>query len=411
MHDLRLNTDFSSVKDTNSNLQTVCELSTDPEGVNKLDAVITESKLSKNIHMNHENINKNMKLIEKFSHELAITQCEQQDHFRKISKQDLAINQLIHHSEAIQSEQGKNNQQISEQYFLLKSMDNKKLTALVLLDLSKAFDSVDHSILLKKLSNIGVSDEALNWFKSYITDRKQFVRIGSSVSEVLPITHGVPQGAILSPLLFCIYINDLSRVPQASELESFVDDSKIFMSFPIEDIASAKTKIEEDLKLVATWFFENKLFLNPEKTKLLLIGTRQLLGKLLEETTITFLGEEITPTTNAKDLGLTLDSYLTYDYHIKNVVSSCMAKLCQINRVQDSFDRDSLRLIINALVMSKLYYCSTVLSNTSATNIEKLRAVQNFACRILTNTGRYDHVTPALRAIRWLPVEEHIERH
>ena len=114
------------------------------------------------------------------------------------------------------------------------------------------------------------------------------------------------------------------------------------MSFPIEDIASAKTKIEEDLKLVATWFFENKLLINPEKTKLLLIGTRQLLGKLLEETTITFLGEEITPTTNAKDLGLTLDSYLTYDYHFKNVVSSCMAKLCQINRVKDSFYRDSL---------------------------------------------------------------------
>ena len=203
--------------------------------------------------------------------------------------------------------------------------------------------------------------------------------------------------------------NDLSRVPQASELESFVDDSKIFMSFPIEDIASAKTKIEEDLKLVAAWFFENKLLINPEKTKLLLIGTRQLLGKLLEETTITFLGEVITPTTNAKDLGLTLDSYLTYDYHIKNVVSSCMAKLCQINRVKDSFDRDSLRLIINALVMNKLYYCSTVWSNTSATNIKKLRAVQNFACRILTNTGRYDHVTPALRAIRWLPVEEHLK--
>ncbi|CAB3979205.1 Hypothetical predicted protein [Paramuricea clavata] len=186
--------------------------------------------------------------------------------------------------------------------FLLKSMDNKKLTALVLLDLSKAFDSVDHSILLKKLSNIGVSGEALNWFESYISDRKQFVR------------------------------SSTKQVPQASELESFVDDSKIFMSFPIEDIASAKTKIEEELKLVATWFFENKLLINPEKTKFLLIGTRQLLGKLLEETRITFLGEEITPITNAKDLGLTLDSYLTYDYHIKNVVS-CMAKLCQVNRV------------------------------------------------------------------------------
>ena len=196
----------------------------------------------------------------------------------------------------------------------------------------------------------------------------------------------MPQGAILSPLLFCIYINDLPKVPQASELESFVDNSKIFLSFPIEDFASAKTKIEEDLKLVATWFFENKLLVNPEKTKLLLIGTRQLLGNLLEDMTITFLGEVITPVTNAKDLGVTLDSYLTYDYHIKNVVSSCMAKLCQINRVKDCFDSDTLCLIINALVMSKLYYCSAVWSNTSATNVKKLRTVQNFACRILTNT-------------------------
>ena len=95
---------------------------------------------------------------------------------------------------------------------------------------------------------------------------------------VLLINHGVPQGAILSPLLFRIYINDLSGVPQSSELESYVDDSKIFMSLPIEDIASAKRMIEEDLRLVATWFFENKLLINPEKTKLLFIGTRQLLG-------------------------------------------------------------------------------------------------------------------------------------
>ena len=123
------------------------------------------------------------------------------------------------------------------------------------------------------------------------------------------------------------------------------------MSFPIEDIASAKTKIEEGLKLVATWFFENKLLINPEKTKPLLIGTRQLFGKLLEEMTITFLGEEITPTTNAKNLGLTPDSHLTYDYHIKIVVSSCMAKLCQINREKDSFQGDTLPFVINALVL------------------------------------------------------------
>ena len=98
---------------------------------------------------------------------------------------------------------------------------------------SEAFDSVDHSLLLKKLNNIGVSEEALNWFESYISNRKQFVRIGSSESNFVTI--------------IVLYINDLPKVPQASDLESFVDDSKIFMSFPLKDFASAKTKIEEDL--------------------------------------------------------------------------------------------------------------------------------------------------------------------
>ena len=100
--------------------------------------------------------------------------------------------------------------------------------------------------------------------------------------------------------LYTLYINDLSRVPQASELESLVDDSKIFMSFPIEDIASAKTKIEEDLKLVAAWFFENKLLINPGKTKLLLIGTRQLLVSSLRRRQLHFLEKRLHQPSNHK---------------------------------------------------------------------------------------------------------------
>ena len=293
--------------------------------------------------------------------------------------------------------------------FLLNAMDNKKLTALVLLDLSKAFDSIDHIILLRKLRRIGVSDQALRWFRSYLSDRKQFVRIGSATSETLPITHGVPQGAILSPLLFCIYINDLPSVPQALNLESFVDDSKVFMSFHIDDITNAKKKIEEDLHLVATWCFQNSLLINPEKTKFLLIGTRQLLGKVPDVITLSFLGEEIIPVSSAKDLGMSLDNNLTYDHHIRNLVSSSMSKLCQINRVRHNFDSNTLRAIVAALVMSKLYYCSTVWSNTSTTNINKLQAVQNFAVRIITNTRKYDHITPVLSSIGWLPVKKHLE--
>ncbi|CAB3981754.1 Hypothetical predicted protein [Paramuricea clavata] len=291
---------------------------------------------------------------------------------------------------------------------ILKAMDNKKLTALVLLDLSKAFDSVNHNILLQKLERIGASKPSLRWFGSYLNGRSQVVRIGSTSSSPLNLTHGVPQGAILSPLLFCIYMNDLPLSPRSSSLESYVDDSKVFLSFPIKDTTSTKANLEEDLCLVAKWCSTNHLLINPEKTKFLLIGTPQLLKKLPSSMTLSFLGKDIIPVFSAKDLGVTLDSHLSYNEHIKNLVSSCTAKLCQINRVKDSFDKETLKLIISSLVISKLFYCSSTWSNTSSTNISKLQAVQNFACRIITNTRKFDHITPALRQISWLPVKEQL---
>ena len=120
------------------------------------------------------------------------------------------------------------------------------------------------------------------------------------------------------------------------------------------------------------------------------------------------MGKEITPVSTAKDLRIILDNNLTYDQHIHQLTSLCMTKLCQINRVKNSFDRDTLRTIISALVLSKLFYCSTVWSNTTATNIKNLQAVQNFVFRIITKTKKFEHITPALCKIKWLPVNEHL---
>ena len=212
--------------------------------------------------------------------------------------------------------------------FLLDAMDNKRLSALILLDLSKAFNSISHSILLQKLSLVA-ADKTTKWFESYLTDRTQVVRIGTSTSTPLPITHGVPQGAILSPLLFCIYISDLPLAPQVCDLESYVDDSKIFLSsFPVKDAESAERVLEEDLRRVAAWCCKNQLLINPEKTKFLMVGTQQLLRRLPSEISISFLGKEITPVSSAKDLGIILDINLTYDQHIHQLSSSCMTKLC-----------------------------------------------------------------------------------
>ena len=172
---------------------------------------------------------------------------------------------------------------------VLEAMDKKQITALVLLDLTKAFDSNDHARLLRKLSTVGASPLTVNWFKSYISSRYQYVRIGSTYSDTLPITHGVPQGAILSPLLFCIYLNDLPLAPSSCNLESYIDDSKLFLFFPLSELDVAIGKLEQDLLSVAQWCCENQLLINPDKTKLLFLGTRQLLNKLPQNLSMSFL--------------------------------------------------------------------------------------------------------------------------
>ena len=118
------------------------------------------------------------------------------------------------------------------------------------------------------------------------------------------------------------------------------------------------------------------------------------------------LGKTIKPISSAKDVGVIFDAHLTYDFHITKLMSSCMSKLCQINRVKDSFNSDTLTLVIVTLIISRLLYCSCVWSNTSSSNLKKIQAVQNFACRIITNIRKFNHVTPSLRQLNLLPIEQ-----
>ena len=161
----------------------------------------------------------------------------------------------------------------------LEAMNNKMLTLMVVLDLSKAFDSIDHAKLLLKLRSLGVSCTALEWFRSYMHDRQQYIRIGSEMSEMCQSTHGVPQGSILGPALFKVYINDMPGVPDYCSLESYVDDSKLHLSFLVEDIDGAARQITEDLRKVAAWCCQNSLLINPDKTKLIWIYTLLYWGK------------------------------------------------------------------------------------------------------------------------------------
>ena len=247
----------------------------------------------------------------------------------------------------------------------------------------------------------------MQWFRSYLTARYQVVTIGTASSERLHVASGVPQGSILGPLLFSIYMNDLPSVPQHCSVQCYVDDTKLLLSFRLHDQSRIVAEINQDLTRIRNWSFDNQLLLNPDKTKLLVCGSKHGAAKT-RNFKLSFLGKQLAPVEAARDLGVILDTSLTFDDHVTATVASCMSRLGQINRVKHCFDKRTLIIIINALVFSKLFYCSSVWSNTSQSNIAKLQAVQNFACRIVSGSKKYDHVTPIPKQLNWLPVKQHM---
>ena len=135
---------------------------------------------------------------------------------------------------------------------ILEAMDKKQLTATVLLDMSKALDSIDHEILITELQDVGLSPSAINWFRSYLQARHQVVKIQNIISDRLPVTCGVPQGSILDPLLFSIFTNELPSIPEHSSTQCYVDDTKLLLNFNLKDQSNAMAKLNEDYVELAT---------------------------------------------------------------------------------------------------------------------------------------------------------------
>ena len=165
--------------------------------------------------------------------------------------------------------------QITDDAF--NAMVRKEITAMILLDLSKAYDSICHSLLVAKLESIGVSGITRDWFISYLKDRKQHVRIESHLSEPIPVNYGVPQGSILRDRLFNIFANDLCSVTTSASTKSYVHDTKLYLSFRLKELNEGLVRLKADLNKVAGWCSVNQLLINPDKTQFILFGVNQLL--------------------------------------------------------------------------------------------------------------------------------------
>ena len=209
---------------------------------------------------------------------------------------------------------------------ILASMDAGRVTALTLLDLSSAFDTIDHTILLRRVDDwFGVTGKALDWFKSYLTGRCQRITLGDSLSSKADLKIGVRQGSVLGPLLFTLYTTPLSSMiyEHAIPHHLYADDSQLYVSFASGDSAAALNGLQSCLASVQSWMSTNKLKLNSDETDFLIIGNERQCSKYLPMFFMELLGVNTNSAKSARNLGVIFDKNFTFRSHICGVCNSC----------------------------------------------------------------------------------------
>ena len=230
---------------------------------------------------------------------------------------------------------------------LLKNINAGEVTGVVYLDLKKAFDTVNHDRLLSKMKTFNVHDTSISWFKSYLGNRTQIVSFNGYCSEPLPISIGVPQGSILGPLMFLMFINDLPLAVENSQIELFADDTTIYLSD--KDTSVIERKLGDDMERVYTWLKTNRLIANVEKTKFQLIGSPHKIARVNTLINISMGGLPLEHVSTAKMLGVHFDSTLNWEHHINALCSKIRQRLGLLKRL--SIFHDEKRNLLTAVVV------------------------------------------------------------
>ncbi len=295
---------------------------------------------------------------------------------------------------------------------LRTAVDDGKVAAIVLLDLSAAFDTINHKKLLKRLQvEYGLGATILTWFESYISDRKQSVVIRDSQSYQADLVYGVPQGSVLGPILFTLYTKQLSELIERCMVlhHLYADDTQLIDSFQPNCHADiALNKLEYCCNEIKSWMNENMLKLNEEKTQVMLVGPASRLAKV-DHKKISVGQSDIIFSCSVKNLGVHLQSDLTMEKQVAEVCKSCYFHLRNIGRIRHLLTEDTTAALMRALILSRLDYCNSLLTNISQEQIQRLQRIQNRAARIVTRTPKFDSITPALKSLHWLPVMARID--
>ena len=275
---------------------------------------------------------------------------------------------------------------------IVNAANNNEITAGIFLDLSKAFDTIQHDILLDKMANYGLRGIVLDWFKSYLTNRKQFVEYNNHKSTVKLINSGMPQGSILGPLGFIIYVNDLpNSVPDLS-LILFADDTSAFTSH--HDLSTLNIIMNNGLDKLNTWFRSNKLSLNLKKTNYMLLGTRNKTNQFKDKFNLSINDTELDEVNAFKFLGVTVDQNLTWKNHIDELAKKCSSRIGILYKVRQFLPESALLSLYYTLFLSHINYGITAWSSAGSVDKNRLHVLQKRALRAVSNSGYRSHSNP-----------------
>ena len=290
---------------------------------------------------------------------------------------------------------------------IYSAIDQDQVSLLALLDVSAAFDTVDHGILLERLStSYGLSGMAYTWLESYITGRAQIIHVGNHHSSPSKVLYGVPQGSVLGPVLYVLYTSDVAKLVEALGLGThlYADDTQLYGHCSPSNSVELASRVLRAIDSIHEWMSSNRLSLNTSKTQFIWLGTKHSLAKR-DTDRLSSLHPSLTELTSVRNLGFIIDQELSMKDHITKLCQSCYYQLRQIRAVRHSLTQTAIQTLVHAFVCTRIDFANSLLYGTSAYLLDRLQSVLNSAARLILKIGKYDPISSAIRRdLHWLPI-------